>query len=70
MFLPLAFSSPTTTSWYSVVLRRSFCVLVVLGRAADLAAKLRFLPLGLRAGHKRPRPLGAVQSSLHQLTDR
>ena len=66
----LAFSSPATASWYSVVLRRSFCVLVVPSRAADLAAKPRFLPLGLRAGHRRPRPLEAVQSSLHQVIDR
>ena len=66
----LAFSSSNTISWSSVVLRRSFCVLVVPGRADDLAAYPRFLPLGLRAGHKRPRPLEAVQFSLHQLTDR
>ena len=66
----LAISSSNTISWYSVVLRRSFCVLVVPSGAADLAAKLRFLQLGLRAGHMRPRPLAAVQSSLHQLTDR
>ena len=66
----LAFSSSNTISWYSVVLRRSFCVLVVPSRAADLAAKRRFLPLGLRAGHKRRRLLAAMQSSLHHLTDR
>ena len=34
----LAFSSSNTTSEYSVVLRRNFCVLLVPGRVADLAA--------------------------------
>ena len=66
----LTFSSSSTISWYSVVLRPSFCVLVIPGRAVDLAAYLSFLPLGLRVGHRRPRPLEAVQFSLHQLTDR
>ena len=66
----MAFPLSNTTSWYSVVLRRNFCELVVPSKAADLAAWLRFLPSGLRAGHRRPKPLEAAQSSLHQLTDR
>ena len=52
------------------VTRRRCCALGPSESAADLAAKHRFVSVGLHAGHNRPGPLGVMHSSLHHVSVR